>query len=348
MIASAWIGLAPGSRAVHHEAEGVRLAAGPAGGGKSAANNNAIVFAAIGIFALTAVAFMFISAKGDVDSALESAEIRKEKDNVVVVLAARTLYPGVPIAEEDLFLMELPTHMLPTVTDPETSEVKFASVMFNPEQVIGQFPREKILANEYIRQERLADPGSGIGLNALIPTGMRAISVDVSGANALTGFLQPGSYVDILVTMKVGTPPETITKTLLQAVFVLAVNARLTNESEEQVKERGGGNERGITILVTAAQAEDIVTGLRAGTLSLTLRNPQDVTSTPLDGMSMSELLNRFTGPKPIAVPLPPMPAPATPKPAAAPTPTVSLAQDGSVRIQIIKGRTSSEEAVAE
>ncbi len=322
----------------------MRLAAGPAGGGKPSANNNAIVLAAFGIFALVAVAVMFLAAKSDADTAIATA--RAPSDTVVVVLAARTLYPGVQITEDDLFLMELPTALLPMVVNPDTEVSEFASVMFNPEQVIGQFPREKILANEYIRQERLADPGSGIGLNALIPPGMRAISVDVTGAAALTGFLQPGSYVDILVTMKVGSPPEQITKTLLQAVFVLAVDARLTNESAEEATARGA-KDKGITILVTAAQAEDIVTGLRAGALSLTLRNPQDVTSTPLDGMNMRELLNRFTGPKPLSVPLPPVPPP--PTPVSAPAQNTSSAApppENGIRIQIIRGKTSSEEAV--
>ena len=78
-------------------------------------------------------------------------------------------------------------------------------VFLTPERVVGRIPRERVLANDLVRAERLSDPESGVGLETVIPRGLRAISVDLADGPALSGFLQPGSYVDVMATF---TPEE--------------------------------------------------------------------------------------------------------------------------------------------
>ena len=66
---------------------------------------------------------------------------------------------------------------------------------------------------------------------------MRAVSLDISGGSAVSGFLNPGNYVDIIVTIgDQGSPLQTVT--LLQVVTVLAVNDRLgAKKTAEEIKE---------------------------------------------------------------------------------------------------------------
>ena len=111
---------------------------------------------------------------------IEAAQAPDE--TVMAIVAARDLYQGITITEEDLFAVEIPPAYL------------HQDVYQSPEHVVGRIPRERILANEFIREERLADADEGIGLNAIIPRGMRAISINVDGGSAVSGFLNPGNY----------------------------------------------------------------------------------------------------------------------------------------------------------
>jgi Flp pilus assembly protein CpaB len=61
---------------------------------------------------------------------------------------------------------------------------------------------------------------------------MRALSIDISDGSAVSGFLNPGNYVDVIVTIEGDDTREAETVTLLQAVTVLAVNNRMGNSSE--------------------------------------------------------------------------------------------------------------------
>ena len=223
---------------------------------------------------------------------LKIDEAKRPEDVVMVIVAARDLYQGVTITEEDLYAVQIPPKYLPE------------GVFLSPEHVVGRIPRERILANEFVRADRLADPESGVGLNAVIPRGMRAISVNVDDGAALSGFLNPGNYVDVLVTV---TPeidsgqgkPET--NTLLQAIFVLGVNSRMHKESADEAREARGRQKPSVTLLVTADQAEEVAHAENMGEIVLSLRNDLDVNVSALTGVDVDDLRSKLA-PQPVIV----------------------------------------------
>ncbi|MEM6929818.1 MAG: Flp pilus assembly protein CpaB [Myxococcota bacterium] len=214
---------------------------------------------------------------------LKIDEANRPEDMVMVIVAARDLYQGVTITEEDLYAVQIPPKYLPE------------GVFLSPEHVVGRIPRERILANEFVRADRLADPESGVGLNAIIPRGMRALSVSVSDGRALSGFLNPGNYVDVLVTI---TPESDKTKprteTLLQAIFVLGVNSRMRQETADEARKLRGRNRPSVTLLVTADEAEKIAHAENMGTITLSLRNDLDVKVSTLGGVNIDDLRGRL------------------------------------------------------
>ncbi len=223
-------------------------------------------------------------------------EAKRPEDTVMVIVAARDLYQGVTITEEDLYAVQIPPRYLPE------------GVFLSPEHVVGRIPRERILANEFVRADRLADPESGIGLNAVIPRGMRAISVNISDGAALSGFLNPGNYVDLLVTIQpesgaASATPQT--NTLLQAVFVLGVNSRSVNsrmqkENQEDATEKRGKQKPSVTLLVTADQAEEVAHAENMGEIRLSLRNDLDVNFANLPGVDVGDLRSKLEVKKPV------------------------------------------------
>lgn len=301
------------------------------GGGGGALRALLFLAAAIisGSLALVALYNLITSYQVKID------EAKRPEDKVMVIVAARDLYQGVTINEEDLYAVQIPPKYLPE------------GVFLSPEHVVGRIPRERILANEFVRADRLADPESGVGLNAIIPRGMRAISINISDGAALAGFLNPGNYVDVLVTIKPddkeqnkgggGDKKAPETKTILQAVFVLGVNSRMRQEQKEEAQKKRGSQKPSVTLLVTADQAEQIAHAENLGEITLTLRNDLDVSYTVLEGVDMGDLRRKIEV-KPVVVRK-------TARAAPAPAPTrqcveVKMVLGGVTKIQLVDPNT--------
>jgi pilus assembly protein CpaB len=267
------------------------------------------------------------------------ADAQKPEETEMVIVAAGDLFPGVTIAESDIVGVQVPKKYVPD--DAFTS----------PELVVGRIPRERILANEFIRPQRLADGEAGVGLNALVPPGMRALSLNVSEGAAVSGFLEPGNRVDLLVTIhdEDGGPSETLT--FLQTVPILAVNSRMlkegdtvldpnTPEGKEQLEQQQKQQAQrraspSVTLAVTPEQAETVAHASRQGVIRLTLRSDIDTEIATTDVITTSDLF-------PAEPPPPPPTEPTKAKVRKPPPPPPPV--DHSVTI--IKGSTSTERKV--
>ena len=129
----------------------------------------------------------------------EVAAARKGPDTVPVVIATRTLDMGLTITDDDVTIR----HLLPEMVANDT-------VYTDANVVIGRTPRAKILPNEPVRRERLASADAGVGLNALIRKGMRAMTVQVDhqsggGASSTVGFRASGAPTGACETVAPGS-----------------------------------------------------------------------------------------------------------------------------------------------
>lgn len=218
----------------------------------------------------------------------ELVDATRQEETVQVIVAGHDLAQGRTIAPEDLQPIELPPDYVPN------------AVLREAAQAIGRVPRERILSREFIREERLADPEAGVGLNAIIPRGMRAISINIQGGAAVSGFLNPGNYVDVLVTVRQGSSGEQAeTNTLLQAITVLAVNSRMGVGGTGAEGRRASPS---VTLAVTPEQAEKLTHAVAESRVTLTLRNDIDVTHIETNGAFSEELLGGTTEDKRIPI----------------------------------------------
>src|ERR1700733_12673245 len=159
------------------------------------------------------------------------------------------------------------------------------------EPVVGMFTRMEdctnraliadVAANELILDSKLAPKESGAGLPAVIPQGMRALSVAVNDVVGVAGFVTPGTMVDALVTGKVtgGTRggEDTITRTILENVRVLAAGQKI-----EQDRDGKPQTVPVITLLVMPEDAARLTMASTEGKIQLALRNTIDpATPTP-------------------------------------------------------------------
>jgi pilus assembly protein CpaB len=74
----------------------------------------------------------------------------------------------------------------------------------------------------------LAPKGSPGGFGTLIPTGMRAITIEVNEFSGVAGFLTPGCRVDVLATVQGDQNGVMVSQTIVQNIMVTAIGQRLT------------------------------------------------------------------------------------------------------------------------
>lgn len=226
----------------------------------------ALAVLGLGVLMLAGGGYGFYKLTDYYETQIEQA--RRPPDTIEVIVAARDLFQGIAITEDDLFQVDIEQKFVP------------AGVYRSADHVIGRVPRDRILANEFIREERLADAKAGLGLNALIPRGFRAISLNITNAQAGAGFVRPENYVDVLVTIRHPETNETETRPVLQAVYVLAVDDTTGKDlsaepetEEEKKKKKQTRQAPSVTFAVTPAQAEQLAQASVVGALQILIRN---------------------------------------------------------------------------
>jgi pilus assembly protein CpaB len=154
------------------------------------------------------------------------------------------------------------------------------------EMILGKKLKTSLSRGETLQWSYVDVPyRPGSGLAPAISPNMRAVSIAIGGAAAVSGLVQPNDRVDVLGSFffpsKVNPAEmEAVTFTLLQDVTVLATGQTLARQSTE-AGDRGGtraGGYNTVTFEVTPREAELLVfaEGMK-GHLTLTLRNPTDL-----------------------------------------------------------------------
>jgi pilus assembly protein CpaB len=184
---------------------------------------------------------------------------------VSVVMAATDIPRGRFTSAEMLTTKDYPKEMVP------------AGAITNKEEAIDRTVFMPLLEGEPILEGKLASKKAGRGLAPLIPSGMRACTIQASLASGVAGLILPGNRVDVLMSMtNMGNTSDTTgggsTMTLLQNVEILAVDQQMDAPRDNKTDAKL----QSVTLLVTPDQAARLELGQEKGRLHLTLRNPND------------------------------------------------------------------------
>ncbi len=182
-----------------------------------------------------------------------------------VVVAARNVELGSRLSEPDLKLVEW------RASPPAGTFTKVADV-------VGRAAVYPLFQEEPVLEGKLAGVGSGAGLPAVIPDGMRAVSIRVDDVVAVAGFVGPGTRVDVLLTGDPskggrGGESEPLTKTILENVQVLAAGQKLEPDAQGKAERVNV-----VTLLCSPEDAAKVTLASSEGRIQLVLRNPGDKT----------------------------------------------------------------------
>jgi pilus assembly protein CpaB len=145
-------------------------------------------------------------------------------------------------------------------------------------QVAGSIARYSFVAGEPIREAKLVKTdGSGF-MAAILPTGMRAVSTEISPETGAGGFILPNDRVDVILSKREKNPDRNASNDIVISEIILS-NIRVL-AIDQAPKEKEGTNTvvgRTVTLALKPAQTPILAAARQAGTLSLALRSIADV-----------------------------------------------------------------------
>ena len=144
-------------------------------------------------------------------------------------------------------------------------------------QVAGSIARAPFIAGEPIREQKLVKvDGSGF-MAAILPTGMRAVSTEISPETASGGFILPNDRVDVVLTRHQKNPDHADSNDIVVSQIILS-NIRVL-AIDQAPKEKDGQNSlvgRTVTLELKPEQTATLAAARQAGSLSLALRSITD------------------------------------------------------------------------
>ncbi len=221
----------------------------------------ALLGAAIGIGLLAAFA-----AKSYLSGRVADIEAKTRVQTVKIVVAKADLARGAKLSTSNLAIRDVPKNYAHS-----------GAVL--PEQfgrVDGQLLGHAIKAGEMLMWTQL-ESRKAPTFSARVEAGRRAVTVPVDEISSISGLLEPGDIVDLVVTLERQGQRQTVP--VLQSVQVMATGQRSVDDARS-------GERRlytTVTLDTNPQQARNLILARESGRLTALLRNPGD--AVPLAGV---------------------------------------------------------------
>jgi pilus assembly protein CpaB len=185
-----------------------------------------------------------------------------------VLCAQQDVDEGSELDESMVDVCEIPEKFVTEsfIAVPETED-KDSLIPYGQKIIVPLRKGDPILYSHFEAKRETA-------LSEAIPPKARAISLEVHEKSSVNTLIRPNDHVDVVGTFRDNDGKELIATTVLQNIVVLATGRTTgvtTSPTEEDRKYSH------IALLVLPEEAEILALAEEAGTLSLTLRNRNDI-----------------------------------------------------------------------
>ena len=228
---------------------------------------------------LAAITFGLIAAVSVKQYLLTAKTFENNLNDVVV--AKVDIPVGTRLIPEQLMVAQFPANVTPEGAIPTIDE-----------NLIGRVVTVSLSPRDPVTDAKLAPVGAAGGLSSMIPEGYRAMTVAVNEVVGVSGFIMPGTLVDVVVVI---APPSgsgaegMISKIVLQNIKVLASGQNIDKPNNAREVER---SIRAVTLQVTPEQAEKLALASSEGKLQLVMRNSVDQADEQTAGANKRTLLS--------------------------------------------------------
>jgi len=224
-------------------------------------------------------------ARGTEENSRPVAEPVVQLQTVEILVAKSDIGLGQPVKPEDLQWQAWPASAAGNL-------ITRASRAEAVKEIAGSIARAPFIAGEPIREQKLVKANGSGFMAAILPTGMRAISTEISPETGAGGFILPNDRVDVILSKREKNPDGkgsdvVQSEIILSNIRVLAI--------DQAPKEKEGSNSlvgRTATLELKPEQAETLARARQSGTLALALRSLTDVNATA-EGQSEDQAKKR-------------------------------------------------------
>jgi pilus assembly protein CpaB len=145
-------------------------------------------------------------------------------------------------------------------------------------ELVGSIARSPVSEGEPIREAKLIKANGSGFMAAILPTGMRAVSTDISPETGAGGFILPNDHVDVILTRRDKDAEQAnggnevhTSETILSNVRVLAIDQTVEEKNGQRVVVG-----KTATLELSSRQSEHLALAHQLGTMSLALRSLVD------------------------------------------------------------------------
>ncbi len=213
--------------------------------------------------ALGAGALAALVASSYLSNRLADVDARGKQQTTSIVVAKVALKAGEPLNMDNVASRDLPTQYVHAgVIKPG----EFTPLVGRSLSVDVQ-PGEPLLWG-LIEGRKVATFGGQVS------PGRRAITIEVDAINSISGLLEPGDSIDLILNAPVkakGAEGKSVTLTIMQGLRVLATDQRAMGDAKNAKAEFDT-----VTLDVEPAEATTLVAARSTGKLTAVLRNPTD------------------------------------------------------------------------
>jgi pilus assembly protein CpaB len=187
--------------------------------------------------------------------------------DIRVRVAAADLPEGLLLRDSDLAWKALPRGQVPKDAVREDAHA----------DVNGALLRRRLAAGDTLHGANMIRPDAPGFLAAALKPGLRAVSVPVNDVSGNAGLIQPGDYVDLILTQQLGQRGDTAdtrrvaSETIVRNARVIAVGSSFQRNADDSNPKPG--RIRTTTIEVAPRAAEAVTVAAELGSLSLALRS---------------------------------------------------------------------------
>jgi pilus assembly protein CpaB len=195
-----------------------------------------------------------------------------------VQVSAAALPQGLLLRDDDLAWKQVPVSDVPANAivsgAPGVADLK------------GALLRHPVASGTVLAPDDVILPSAPGFLAATLKPEMRAVSVAVDDVSGNAGLIQPGDYVDLLLTQQMerrtDSPDLAVSsETVVDHVRVLAVGSEIIRPKDNSDAPEANTRARTVTLEVTPRMGEVVAVAARLGSLSLALRSFATVTREP-------------------------------------------------------------------
>jgi len=204
--------------------------------------------------------------------------LRPEFETVRILVAKKKLEPGDRVETGQLAWAEWPTASVPS------GAFSRVEVLLGDKGELYRIATRTIEPGEPVLESKVSEPGGRNFIEAALPPGMRAFSIPIDSVTGVSGFVNPGDRVDVMLIHSAEN--AMVSQIILSNVMILATDQSTNSEI-------GGARlARTVTVAVTTGDAQRLSLAMAMGKLSLMLRGigpcADEPPTAPLDSRSLN------------------------------------------------------------